>query len=71
MEDTITDLTRLILLNPTNKDLCKHLRKRIKALKESILTGGTREDRIRLIEDVITLTQEIENRLLRERLEGK
>ncbi len=71
MTNAITDLTRLILLNPTNKDLCEHLRKRTKALRESIVVGGAREDKIRLIEDIRTLAQEIENRLLRESLEVK
>ena len=70
MTDAITDLTRIIMLNPTNKDLCNHLDKRTKALKESIVVGGAREAKIRLIEDIRTLAKEIESRLLCESRES-
>ena len=67
----ITDLTRLILLNPTNKDLCKHLEERTETLRDSIITGGSREAKIRLIDDLKTLSKEIRSRLLYENGDNK
>lgn len=71
MTDNITDLTRLILLNPTNKDLCKHLEERTETLRDCIITGGSREAKIRLIDDLKTLSKEIRGRLLYENGENK
>ncbi len=71
MEDSIIDPARLILLRPMNKVLCKHLDEYTKALKESIVTGGSRENKIRLIEDIRTLNTEIKGRLLGEKMEDK
>lgn len=69
MKDSIIDPARLILLRPMNKVLCKYLDEYTEALKESIVTGGSREDKIRLIEDIRTLNTEIKGRLLGEKME--
>ena len=60
----ITDLTRIVMLNPTNKELCTHLEKRTELLRDSIITGKSRESKIRLIYDIETLAKEINSRFL-------
>jgi heptaprenylglyceryl phosphate synthase len=71
MTEGMTDLTKILILNPTNKDLCEHLDKCTKTLKDSIIVGGSREAKIRLIDDIKTLAKEIRERLLCENGDDK
>ena len=60
MSEGIIDLRKVLLLNPTNKELVDIQTLRIKELKESKGCSAA------LIEDVETLATQIGNRLLEE-----
>ena len=60
MSEGIVDLRKVLLLNPTNKELVDLLKLRVKDLKE------TRAGKLALVEDIETLVAEVGDRLLTE-----
>ncbi len=60
MSEGIVDLRKVLLLNPTNKELVDILKLRVKDLKE------TRAGKLALVEDIETLVDEVGSRLLTE-----
>ena len=60
MSEGIVDLRKVLLLNPTNKELVDLLKLRVKDLKE------TRAGKLALVEDIETLIAEVGDRLLTE-----
>ena len=60
MSEGIIDLRKVLLLNPTNKELVDILKLRVKDLKE------TKAGKLALVEDIETLVAEVGDRLLTE-----
>jgi len=64
MAKGIIDITKILILEPTNKELCDLLDERIKDLKKAINVSNTGGNKSRLLNDIETLSFEINDRLL-------
>ncbi len=71
MTSDIIDLTKILILNPTNKELCDLLEKRIKTLDKAISVNEPGGNKARLIDDIDKLSIEIMDRLLMKTGESK
>ena len=59
----ITDVSRVVMVSPTNQQLCDELKGRIKILKEAT-KGKCGGDSTILIDDIDSLVLEVTDRLL-------
>jgi hypothetical protein len=64
MSVDIIDLSKVLILNPTNKELCESFEKRINILRETIKSNDSKEDMVSLINDITQLNVELSDRLL-------
>ena len=64
MAQGIVDITKILILEPTNKELCDLIKERINTLKDAINVCSPGGNKSRLISDIDTLSFEINDRLL-------
>lgn len=64
MKKSMIDITKTVILEPTNKELADCLLGRIKTLKGSIATKDSKEDERSLIEGIEDMTIQIIDKLI-------
>ncbi len=64
MTTSMIDLTKILILEPTNEEICKYLKERVNILKVAISDNESREDKTCLIDDIDKLTVEVIARLI-------
>ena len=64
MTTSMIDLTKILILEPTNEEICKYLKERVNILKVAISTSESKEDKACLIDDIDKLTVEVISRLI-------
>ncbi len=64
MQRGMVDITKIIVLNPTNPELCNLLKERIATLKKAVTPCGAVGNKARLMDDIDKIAFEIMDRLL-------
>ena len=64
MAKGIIDITKVLILEPMDKELCDLIKERIETLKDAINVCSPGGNKARLINDIDTLSFEINDRLL-------